>query len=569
MAKKTINPIEQHIEKGILGLAGAALLGSVVYLLVLGVPYQNPQGWSGQPVRPTDLSSGLEELGKKVADRWRALGPPPASDASTNQVVTTGEDVFSLLKQNKDLGERIFPALPPPPPLVEEDRPTTVEKRPLVKVVAPARPWAATFRNPLFGPSAELTLKDVIEKGVGDATNPLGDPDGAHWAIVASVLDLRRQEEEFIAANYPPQRQDLTIYDVQLQRREVHRSAAGDAFGSWHEVNAWLPFQRPPLPQPKFAADGSVSIMDRGGLESLWNMLRPGQRWILRPDKPKAATKGTKVVDFVIPYLTLEPTGWFDPAKPAATPPNPTLAAEVKKWIAGAESARAANPPDLDRAYIYAEAAYWAAGIAQKDRDAAAKLLDDLDAAAGGAGRPTPKRELRRRLPMQTYDLDLEPGRYYQHRLRVRALNRFAGQPYELASPADARKVLVEGAWSEPSDVLEVPSDLYLFVVGADEGKREASIEVYKREGKVYESKKFSVGVGEVIGKKERKVDFSTGWVVLDIDFKHAYRAPGKANAAETTVAVVCADPRHPEKLHRLVLARDKEDSKRIELGGK
>jgi len=571
MAKKTINPIEQHIEKGVFGLAALALLGSIGYFLILGMPYQ-AAGWSGDTIKPQQLGTALEDQGKRISDKWRSVGPPPPPDPKATQTpqVDVGNGVFTLLKQYSDLKDRVFPALPPPPPLVEDERPTTAEKRPLVRIVAPGRPWAAIHKNVLAVPNEE-PLESVVENGkLPDSTAPFGDAtEGTTWAMCAAVVDLSAQEQEFIAANYPSNRQDLTVYDVQLQRRRVFRTAGGENSEAWRDVDAWVPFVRPPAPEPDFMPDGSISAGDRGQIESLWNLLRPGQKWILRPDRP-ITSKGSKVTEFVIPFLKEEPVGWFDPEKPQNVPPNPTITNAMRNWVKEATAAKDASTPDLDRAYMYAEAAYWTLGIAVKDRDQNAKLLDELDRVSTQQGRQPPKRELRRRMPIIAYDLNVEPGAYYQYRIRLRALNRFAGRPFELAEPADVRRVLVEGNWSEPSAVLEAPSDTYLYLINADEGKREATVEVFRKAGKAFEGKKFTVSVGDLIGRKDRKADFTTGAVVVDIDFKRSYRSAARGDGgSETTVALVYTEANHPERLHELILARDKIDSKRQELGGK
>ncbi|MEE8169063.1 MAG: hypothetical protein V3T70_00815 [Phycisphaerae bacterium] len=571
MAKKAINPIEQHAEKGVLGLAALALLGSVGYFLIMGVPY-SVEGWSGEPLGPSSIGQALDDQARQVAMRWINLGPPPPAETSGESKLPV--QAFALFANYSDIQPAIPPMQPYPPPLVEGERPSVTLERPLVGIVAPEILRIASFRNVLSLPPPE-GLDAVVERN-GPAPGDIvwGDTEGGSpWMTVQGVVPLDLQKQAFEKAGYPLEFQDLTVYDVQAQRRRVVRTSQGDWYSDWESIDSWLPFTRPALPELSFADDGVLSATDRVALDGLWSVLRRGQRWILRSGFPKSSS-GNRASDPkpVIPYLKSEPKGFHNAANPgvAGRAGGAGAAPPARRWAGVADGALQASPADLKTAYLYAEAAYYALGVSPKDRPRFSKTLDDIDAAMRNQGGNPPARELRRRMPWVIYDLSARPGAWYQYRARLRAFNRFAGRPYELARVADSRQVLIPGAWSAVSDPVEAEADTYMYLVRADKAKGAAKIEVFRSVGRgAFDSKKFDVKPGDFIGEKERgrrrAIDYSTGAMVVAIDFDFRFRPPG-SDRTVTTTALIYTDPNDPSAVRELILARDEIDQKRLEL---
>ncbi len=137
-------------------------------------------------------------------------------------------------------------------------------------------------------------------------------------------------------------------------------------------------------------------------------------------------------------------------------------------------------------------------------------------------------------LPVWFHDVSVEPGRTYRYRTRVRLWNRYVGRAEALQDPTQAKRCVLVGEWSLPSDPVTAGPDTYFFLVGSRRDTQTAVVEVWKwREGS-WINKRFTAGVGDVIGGVRRvrldtpdgegertyvQVDFTTGAVVLDLRF--------------------------------------------------
>jgi hypothetical protein len=131
------------------------------------------------------------------------------------------------------------------------------------------------------------------------------------------------------------------------------------------------------------------------------------------------------------------------------------------------------------------------------------------------------------------HDDSVEPGKTYRYRMRMKLWNRYVGRPRALRNPEDARKAVIVGEWSLPSEEITVTPRSYFFLSGRTAGKSSASFEVWAWRKGDWIKRRYDVDVGESIGRSEAKVktgqydrdgkeeqdtvDFSTGAVVLDI----------------------------------------------------
>lgn len=187
------------------------------------------------------------------------------------------------------------------------------------------------------------------------------------------------------------------------------------------------------------------------------------------------------------------------------------------------------------------------------------------------------------------HDDSVESGKTYRYRTRIKLWNRYVGQIKAVKDPEDAKKTVLAGEWSLPSDPITVTPATYFFVRGQKAGQPMANVEVWKwREGK-WLKETFDVGVGDTIGaikkikleeegdsKAERvDVDFTTGAVVLDLRFdeKVKQRSPagkeGEFNLREAaSLVMVYVDPADGQVKERVALF-DKNDpiKKKLERG--
>jgi len=566
MAKKTISPFEQHFEKGVLGLAAVLVVGSVVYFLLLGVPYR-VQSWDGESVTPGDLGARLADAAQRTVQRWQALGKPPAAKDS------------DAPKANPS-AIPVAPTLPrlgvwPPVVIIDESKGAKYE-RPLAKIVAPSRPVLTAHRNVLMLPDP-VALDQAVKSGLSNALTPVGKPDGRPWVICGATIDLEAQSAEFRRCSYPRDAQDLTIYDFEVQRRLVTKTAGGGSVaGAWEAVPLWRPVILPDPPATAFGEDGAASRADIEKLDKLWTVLKQGEKWVLRPALPETEPNvgDRSVRDPVVPYLRVDAKPEeFWPGKRGSRRGQPAVAAMAKEWVKQAQKILQSQPPDLDYAYVLTESAYWAGPVVDAERDKMAKVLDDIDQRVKSAGGQAHSRSsLRRYVPLACYDMSVKGGSRYQYRMRLITLNRFAGRPNQLARAEDAKTVFVSGEWSPPSDEIEAPSDTYAFLTRVDD-KDEATVHVFKQIGRELHEEKFVVTVGDPIGeerkKGSRRIDYRLGSIVVDIIRDYSYRPPGSNDPPVQTIALICTDPDSPNKLRELVLARDQSDPKYGELQGK
>ena len=140
-------------------------------------------------------------------------------------------------------------------------------------------------------------------------------------------------------------------------------------------------------------------------------------------------------------------------------------------------------------------------------------------------------------LPVWFHDVSVEPGKTYRYRTRVRLWNRYVGRAQALQDPAQAKRSVLVGEWSLPSDPVTASPDTYFFLLGSRRDTQTAIVEVWKwREG-AWINKSFAAAVGDVIGGVRRirldtpdgegertyvQVDFATGAVVIDLRFDEA-----------------------------------------------
>lgn len=186
------------------------------------------------------------------------------------------------------------------------------------------------------------------------------------------------------------------------------------------------------------------------------------------------------------------------------------------------------------------------------------------------------------------HDDTVESGKTYRYRARIKLWNRYVGRMKALANPADARKTVITGEWSLPSEPITVAPSTYFFVAGSAPGKPSAAgIEVWKWRQGMWLRHRVDVEVGDAIGEVRRvripgefnpetgqevsaDVDFNTGAVVLDIRTEPVkVRLPGRGgqfrhNETRSTV-LTYLDPADGQVKER-VEAFDRNDPIRTRL---
>jgi hypothetical protein len=133
------------------------------------------------------------------------------------------------------------------------------------------------------------------------------------------------------------------------------------------------------------------------------------------------------------------------------------------------------------------------------------------------------------------HDTTVEPGKTYRYRMRARLWNRYVGRMEAMKNPDDARRVVLVGDWSLPSDSITVAPKQHFFVSGRRFGEPPAArVDVFRWYDGDWLKETFEVQVGDVIGElaetripewdkdlrpKRKELDFSTNAVVLDVRY--------------------------------------------------
>ena len=171
--------------------------------------------------------------------------------------------------------------------------------------------------------------------------------------------------------------------------------------------------------------------------------------------------------------------------------------------------------------------------------------------------------------------------------MRMTLFNRLAGEPLLFRNKGDAAQVFVPGAWSEPSDPIDIPATERFFVTACDERKQEVKIEMFRWFDGVWVEINEKFGVGDTLALKKRvdvpwqgdpgqvdrpEVEFDNHASIIEIDTKRTYREQKKgigkggvkfaAAVGECAVVLVDQDGRLEER----VVAVDKDHPDRTAL---
>lgn len=160
-------------------------------------------------------------------------------------------------------------------------------------------------------------------------------------------------------------------------------------------------------------------------------------------------------------------------------------------------------------------------------------------------------------------DTNIEPGRYYRYRVRLRLWNRFVGRRAMMIHAADAGQAAVEGEWSQASEPIRAAPRSHYFLLGPSVNEPAANVEVWKWYRGRWLRERFTVADGgaigavrmvrlpetDVLGRKERvAVDFDTGFTLLGtreevVSVRKAYGGRGQFRWVEkTSLVAVCLD---------------------------
>lgn len=531
MPRARLNFFEKHVEKLVLGVSALALIGAAAMFLVSS-PFKTADG-KGPSEICDEVARAAENA--RLAVLKKQLPPAPAQKLDT--------DIAKIINQGLIATAKIQPSFGPvvkwAPTMVDMTGGASEEQHELAKLLPPEKPVVRAGR-------ATFNIPEPRSIEAVDAT---GGPEPQvmtrAWAAVAAQLDLLEQGHIFRAAGYPQGKFDapLAIVAIQLQRR-----VAGDPNAPWEDVETFRPFQPVPIPDIRVSESGRLSADQGEQLKKLRDMLSSYGDLIARTPPPNATVGGPAEYPS-IPWISdgdpktedenaKTPTGMGSgevqrPGSGGRTAPRvePTPERRFNKWTRLADAAMKGTrdrPADYDLAAILLEAALGEEGVPPAMHDKGVARAKELEQKHKKKLRDKPRRP-EKMMPIGAVDLDATAGQSYVYRMRYEVLNPFYGEVSELKNPADARLATLLSDWSPPSEPVEIRTDTYYFVKGVNPKNRTADVDVFKLRGGKFVQGKFTVGVGEAIGKKQRvpkigDVDFNTGAIVVDVvsDAKNA-----------------------------------------------
>lgn len=598
MAKQSINIVERHVEKGVLGICGLVLIGAIALYLV-STP--NTVDIKGQQATPENIDQIVLNEAQSLLTKMRGAKVETVEvepfleqfTASNSPIDYAGIEVVTRSPA---------PWLPPVPDV--KWTPVAGELR-LADVIA-VEDIKVTFGRSTIEPVPPQIL------GKGDPNIPSGFPSDVNWVTVAAKFDQVRQITAAKNAGYKAGKRNPYIHGVDLQRRE---KLSDGSYGEWVNVIPYRPLVSPqppkivieqtrkgPLPTPE----------TQENVRDFFTLIREGQVELLRPIFPSAIYGDMWAMptyaDLSIAELDLELCpGEACERRDYGIPEDidPTAEAEKTDREIIAEQLRAARAALAMRKWSESQSLANTAknhpAATTKDKQESQQISDkarqgkinedagrlkplDPESAEGGDELDRPRSRYQ---VIWAHDAStavnggVESGKTYQYRMRLRLFNRYAAQPQDLSEASEAEKIELVGPWSAPSEDVYIPQDTVFFLTSGNPSSGVSpKVTVFKWFEGVWTKDTFSVDVGERIQKESQhavrvltdgtvdrpSVNFDAGATVIDI--VEDYQFPTKKERGKTfsfepvepTIALVYVDHATGE-LGRRVLAIDRKSS--------
>lgn len=553
MAKQRVSFVEQHLEKGAVGLAGAALLG-VAFLYLLQSPSAIEE--DGKKYGPGNYDK--EVLLAKVERLKLGLGnEPPAQEAIPDYARRFRREHTSKIADDLVAGSwpGIQPWRPDVPPAVGT-KPKAPDQILLTRVIAPEKPV-------VYG---GLTTFKIQQAQAVDSEDEISDADwddlpekDRSWATVAACFDLEEQKEEFRRAEYDLELREIQICRVRVQRQ---RLLEGGQWNAWEHVESWSPFHPVQPPELELSQQGDGFTLAKSQTERLntyLDLIRLFQPELKTPYPPSvvAGTVWRLPRLDCVDWCTLDlnpndtgPMGEEADCNPYYAELPPPLDAEIankqdrpltpaqrksKNRVKAARQLREIEElidigtlESLLKAEKIIHEIKSNPDAARRIKDRAdkflARILPDIDEleqnqAEGQQDAPAGQVAVQQQThtAVWAHDLPVKPGHTYRYRIAVDLYNTYVNRYDKLQDTEAASSAVVRGEWSEPSDPISVAPESAFFVsrvAGSD-----VRIEIYKWfRGQVF-NQKIEIQPGQRIADRDFvKVTGQSGRFVMDYD---------------------------------------------------
>ncbi len=556
MAKQLVNPLEQHVEKAALGIAGVLLIAVIARYLVTS-PNQLDLG--GVMVTPKTIDQHVKQKALEVAERIKGArvdveSPEPLFAEFASTLTPFASDL---------LHQTLPPSVPFAPDVPIIDPPDDVGGNVDLVAVVP------------LGPPVVVQGRSTMMFG--------SQRKAVNWVTVSAVFDVTGQEATQVKT-YGAARKEVIFGPAEIQRR-ARRSDGSWSDADWTMVEAAPVGDVPRLPRVELVEDQGHMIvprMQRDGVSLFLGKLRlpETQLDILRPMFPMTENGSVWEVPVIGDRrnVLVQDDYFINNDKPPSNDPLDRYNVEEDR-VDGAFAIAEETPEEklgrveqlLDKAWTnksidQAVLAYNLAREVADDKSLGASLTNRADRlvkqstatesdikfwAMSHGGATTDDSDMEeaftRKAPakQQVWAHDSLPGSVesdtvYEYRIRPTIYNRMAAEPTKFRQPQDSLVFFITGPWSVPIEVT-VPADRHYFIVTEDKNKTQVGVELYRWfEGDVVKSTgRLKVGVGQPISGESRvavrspddpaateftRVNFDANATVVDIDFDRPYR---------------------------------------------
>ncbi len=602
-SKGSISVVEQHVEKGILGLAALALVGVAVYFFGLN---PNRIEYMGKQLGPAELDDAISEQASGLETAVKNAKPKPAVVPEFATALRTEFESGIFKSDPNRNGPAVRPELATATrfgqPIPALEAATDVETNiAVVKVLPPSRPVSRT--------GISLAVRHEIELEKSTTTPPAptpADAEGFSWVTVASYFPLEALKREMTAAGYAAPRARVDVLSVDVQRQELLPSGE---FSEWRDVTRGKAAPAVEAPAP-ILDTLTGNIVNQTALDNALILARSARHMLMQPrfyevlggdDWELPPLPGIESVELAV--ATGKPPPPPAGGGPAVPPGDPGAAGAAgvppgDKPVAGGGAAKppsGARPggknPEQERikkaladARVALRESKWDEAIRigesiQKDASATRQqqtLAKKIIAKAQREKEKGTRIGIDPNVPVTNptsadkdpaiwfHDDTVEPGKTYRYRMRISIWNGFVGRRAALRDPSQAEKSALVGEWSEPGDPVEVAPRVRFYVRAKGSGNDPAAlVDVFAWHSGNWYKESFNVQPGDTIGepkdvklgesedgKPQREmIDFGTGAVVLDIRVEDPVwmrRAQGKGEFAyseQRGVTIVYVDP--------------------------
>lgn len=326
MAKGSLNIVELHIEKIVLGVA-VLFAGYMVWMFVVGSP--NTVEYNGQEYGPTTLHEAIKQNAQQLETAVRNAKPPEQEDdpeLEKSIVAAHQEGVLAPLKAAPlpntaelpvatVLGQKIevpgLEAFQETPRSVALTKPLAPMEPVAVagwSVAVRERPELATDETSRTGrPAGNVFTVNPTRRDVRDQTNASA-AEPVSWVTVGAYFDTDAQQKAFEDAGYPPFRARPYVVGMDVQRQE---KLANGTFSDWSLVTGSKAMPELDVPEPELNPE-SDELSNKQALDEAFATIKASQSSLKQPGFFEVVAGD----EWIMPPLT----GWEDAARQALNP---------------------------------------------------------------------------------------------------------------------------------------------------------------------------------------------------------------------------------------------------------